>query len=274
MADQLAEMSRPIFIGVDQTGAIDVRRGAQAKNSLHQSVKAKPLPCCWITGQVVEFGELADFNLRSLQETLGFSLKAVRIQIAIDAVLGLPRSHPKAWRTAIHEAGAVEGLGRAVAEAFFSDLARELPVGDEGLRTVDRKVGAMSVFQSKPYQRNVQTGTFRVWRDLGRDPHWFFVPELESKSSGIPIFEAYPSYSWFQILGMRRRSPDLLSKWLKSESNLGLQWTSEHKRLVEKSADHADAFVIALALLLRNGEIAGARRNNEGWILGVPRDSI
>jgi hypothetical protein len=259
---------------VDQTGAIDVRRGAETKNSLHRSVKAKPLPCCWITSQVVEFGELADFNLRSLQETLGFSSNAVRMQVAIDAVLGLPRSHPMPWRTAILEAGAVEGLGREVAEAFFSDLARELPIGDDGLRTIDRKVGAMSVFQSKPYQRNVQTGTFRVWRDLGRDPHWFFVPELENKSSGIPIFEAYPSYSWFQILGMRRRSPELLSNWLKSESNLGLKWTSEHQRLVEKSPDHADAFVIALALLLKNGEMSDTQRSNEGWILGVPRDSL
>ncbi len=268
-------ISSMLFLGVDQTGAIrpKSRKSQRGPRKSVAADQAQPLPCCWLIGCDIEFGELEDFNSSSIQSVLG---SRNNLSIAVDVVLGLPQSHPQSWRSAMAKAARQDRLGRDAAEKFFEELAKDLPPGDSGHRRVDRKVGAMSVFQAKPYQRNVQTGTYRIWRDLGRDPDWFTAPEIEKRATGVPLYEAYPSFIWQTLLGFRRRSPEFLSSWLRSQRSLKLKWSASHQRLVEKSTDHADAFVVALALreAYANGNLPDSCEcHPEGWILGVPRDS-
>ena len=86
-------------------------------------------------------------------------------------------------------------------------------------------MSCLSVFKNKPFQKNVQTGTFRIWKDLGSDKEYenfsFWPYETESLNK-YTVCEAYPS---------------LCRKELKETYKNNIKF---------KTKDHEDAYLIAL----------------------------
>src|SRR5690606_15146623 len=70
---------------------------------------------------------------------------------------------------------------------------------------------ANSVFQSRPYQKNIQTGTYRIWKDLtsGGPTRWANIWPFETERSELLdapwIFEGFPSLLWREVLGLPTR---------------------------------------------------------------------
>ncbi len=110
-----------------------------------------------------------------------------RLRVLVDAVLGLPAAiTAQIQRSGASLAGWFEqarvhherrlGLGllargRDPAEDFFAALLKRAGVSGVPTRECERLSGANSVFIPRPYQKNVQTGTYRIWVELGAAIH-------------------------------------------------------------------------------------------------------
>lgn len=263
------------FVGVDQTGA--ARRGGLA---------AAPLPCValqregrWLLVPGARGGVLARAFSPSFVDTDGATA------VLVDAVLGLPAADARAAglplgeqllpslldRATSFRGPAGRRYGREVGAAFYAGLRGP---GD-GLREVDRRVGASSVFTTVPWQRNVQTGTWRVLRELAASPGWLAVwPFTSPDARGARgwLLEAWPTLAW-RLLGSDRRRPDRLGAFAEVH---GVSVHPEVGRAVARSPDVADAAVLALlgGLLAAAGDlvepVGAGPAADEGWIAGVP----
>jgi hypothetical protein len=274
------------FVGVDQTGAVQ------------PSGKPKPLPCAvliqhkgvWNLRAASNDGQrftLPSFSTSSLSTALrsaGGNLGADTAILA-DCVFGLPW---RSWRRTGQKAGDLRALmrlsadgwayGRRSSEAFFSRWAEtEIP-----MRECERIAGSNSIFKTRPFQKNIQTGTFRIWRDLatyGDEDYFSFWPFDAASSSRPWVFEGYPSYYWYFFFGHRYRSPLFFSSIIESLQTQGWKLESPHTSYFEKDPNLADAGILCLAGLLMQkhqrlfqpfhdfGRVAAAR--TEGWIAGV-----
>lgn len=235
-----------IFLGIDQTGAVD-RRG-----------RPKPLPACLIKNNSVSL-----FYLES------FSEKIVLLKpdlICIDCVLGLPVTTQFSLREALAQTKDYKTFGRDVAQAFFANLG----AGKKHTRTVEVTLNANSVFTVHPFQKNIQTGTYRFWKEMAESPDWFYFPALPKekvrKSNRIPVVEGYPSYYWKILLKKNHRTPKELIKILKSAYPKLILKSSDIK-LLEKDENLADALVLALAARKFKNDLS-RKSHPEGWILG------
>jgi len=287
--------SEEIFIGIDQTGA-----------ALQGGRKAKPLPisgCSWNPALDSNFEliqspsghhRIPHLSVDALLEWGGERLerawRAGRVRLVLDCVLGLPTEvwgHLRSqnlsdlFRQAAHEGGETP-FGRAPAERFFAGVLDEArwSSGDPlPTREPERLAGANSVFLTRPYQKNIQTGTYRLWVDLARDPRWFresrIFPSDSQGGRGGPgnwIFEGYPSWSWTRILGAPSRDFRRAEHWIRQR---GPQIQSQPGLFESYSsdADLADAAVLAFsgAYLRSRGLLWGysGRDFREGWILGL-----
>ncbi|MBY0315474.1 MAG: hypothetical protein K2Q26_08140 [Bdellovibrionales bacterium] len=242
-------MSEPSFnfLGIDQTGAVNSKG------------KPKPLPACLISGDVVSV-----FYINSFSKELIKSYKPDLI--CLDCVLGLPLSTSVGLREALTRADRVEKFGRSEAQRFFAELAQ----GRKHTRGVEVALGANSVFTVYPFQKNIQTGTFRFWKEMAADPHWFYFPALprEKKYAGrrIPIVEGYPSYYWNVLFKEKNRNP------LKILDRLRLFYpqlriSRKDKEILLKDVNLADAILLALAAYEFRHE-THRTSHTEGWILG------
>jgi hypothetical protein len=157
------------------------------------------------------------------------------------------------------------------AETFF---LKYLTVrGELPRRKCELLAGANSIFQLRPYQRNIQTGTFRIWKDLGLEGRawlnlWPF--ERAPREDWPWMFEAFPSLFWREIFGCRSRAPSRVRKTIQERITIRC---ADWKR-IEQNADLADAAVLAAgACLLQNdGRLFGKilpQMRREGWILGL-----
>jgi len=282
-----------IFIGIDQTGA-----GAS------QGKKAKPLPMCiavkqgagtwrFITESSRKPLRLNRFHPQLLQECfdqLGLDLKWNTTAIILDCVLGLPRQiemgspkgRPYLWECFARAAGFSQNgkeFGREVAEAFFSEY---LPGNNQAYpkRFCEEVSGSNSVFQTRPYQKNIQTGTFRLWKDLGSTGKpWVKIWPFDKKdkrSDQAWIFEGYPSLIWKQCLQSSSRD---LKKLRRLCVKAFPQFEIDTWRHLERSPDLADSFVLAFGgvYLLERGKLWNpsvsfeeeCNAPREGWILGL-----
>lgn len=281
-------MTFPLFIGIDQTGAA-VRGGTAAR----------PLPVCLLhrqgklwrlrtLGQNGKRLRLSSFSPPALEKVLidsGLSSENLKsAAIAIDCVLGLPelvepmRAEGSApfWQllaTMDREAR----YGRADAERYFAKWWRPDTIE---LRYPQRRceihARSNSVFQVRPYQKNIQTGTYRIWVDSARHPRWFHLwPFDENEREKLPwVFEGYPSFLWREVFGFRRREPAWLPTKLRE---LGI--VVDNARALAADADLADAAVLAVGAWSLQKQrrlwepFPGFRdipeRRREGWILGV-----
>lgn len=236
-----------VFIGIDQTGAVN------------SSGKPKPLPACVLDGDKLSLIYLDKFSseLASLKPEL----------ICIDCVLGLPKTLKTSLRQAIALTKNTEGFGRKPAQNYFETLSG----GQKHHRKIESQIGANSVFTVHPFQKNIQTGTYRFWKEMSASPDWFYLPALPGEKTNqqkkIAVVEGYPSYYWKTILKQPHRKPDLIVDILKNfDPNLKIG--AENKKWLLKDANLADALVLALAAKKYKNEI-NRKSTTEGWILGI-----
>lgn len=283
-----------LLIGIDQTGAAS-----------QKGKSAKPLPVCVLgfnkdlkwqvftecRGKKLQLRALCPHELQDLLEALQIKAPLTQVGLAVDCVLGLPRKfvtkqpkvRPYLWevfREAAEFRKEGKEFGRDVAEAFFSKWvaaqSKNYP-----RRTCEKISGSNSLFQVRPYQKNIQTGTFRIWKDLGRSPKewikiWPFEVLKNPELLGPWLFEGYPSLLWKEILQSPTRKPAALKTLV---SSLFPKLQIDTWKHVHENPDHADAFVLALgaAALSSQGRLwepsshfrSESDAQSEGWLLGL-----
>jgi hypothetical protein len=224
-------------------------------------------------------------------------------RVLVDAVLGLPRditsqNHKHAdFRSSLRDAllffkdhlknGEI-ARGRGAAEAYFQGVLRawsgNAQGGSSGLpaREAERLAGANSVFLTRPYQKNVQTGTYRIWIELAQ---WLAKEGMQAvhfphhdPSAPLPVSqwsveESWPSLLWRTLFGCRTRKPAEFGnelKRLEKKLSLRLVCSSEDLDFCAKHPDHADALILALGgILLPRSKSEGLK--GEGWITGLKK---
>lgn len=242
-----------IFLGIDQTGAVD-------KNG-----KPKALPACMITGNNIQLFYLREFSKEAILCELK-EFENPRILICVDCVIGLPQPLGLSWRQALRKIPANSGYGMLAARKFFKTLSSNKIY----YRQVEIELGANSVFREMPYQKNIQTGSFRIWKDIASKTNDFFVPFLkeDSQPGQIPVYEGYPSYSWTALFGVRKRAPKEITKYLKV-SFPNLKISRESRTLLKKDQNMADALVLAITMQEHHlQQPPKGQPSTEGWILG------
>ena len=271
------------FIGVDQTGAL--RPGSKRPRSLKAVWVREKAYDQWTAGIL----DLPGFDARTVMEQLQSLTSGEPLHewaLGVDCVMGLPiefgQASPWHW---MEQAAARPAFGRDEAERFFSEILK----GREGLpkRLCERIAGANSVFVSRPYQKNIQTGTFRIWKEMGSSGHgnwlqiWpFFEPSKLKK--GLPVFfEAYPTFLWKSLFGASTRSPVGLRQRVRSVFRTqGLKLGFSGWNQIEADPDRADAAMIAFSMILLQhqnrlwspwSELMSEKSlaKKEGWILGL-----
>jgi hypothetical protein len=211
------------------------------------------------------------------------------LTILIDCVLGLPseilRSH--GFEVSLRRLERIEQLdprapfGREASQHFFSEILeqgwRPAPGGSRPYpeRAAEQLAGANSVFRTHPFQKNIQTGTYRIWRELSRCRRsvrlWPFEGSENSGYSGARLHEGYPSLLWREYLEFKARTPQKLPACLRAR---GVQLSSAAARQIASNADLADAAVLAFGgFLLKTrgllGPVDHPKARTEGWIAGL-----
>ena len=273
------------WIGIDQTGA-----------ALDGGKKAVSLPVVRVRAD----GEMLVVQDAEWWETLHFSEQrigeGVRTAIVLDCVLGLSvavqKMHPLAADVrklleyaASHPKNSGERIyGRDVAAEFFAEFAIE---GDS-LRECERMSGAQSVFKTIPWQRNIQTGTWRMWYELGRSiisnaaSVKIWPQEAEAADAQLWLFEAWPTLLWKAWLRQTSRrlesGPQALATMV-AEAGLQLRISKDMRGLVLKDANVADSLVMAVSAAVMDhmgvlmnpwpGFGAHPTARTEGWIIGL-----
>lgn len=286
------------FLGVDQTGATDTKG------------KPRPLPVALIfqsgakwklvfsrAGKRLEISRVTREELQIFFSELPYpDLNLSTTALIMDSVFGLPESSwPRSRQAVAHGS---EGLfqlfqkaasfeyagkhfGRDTAEAFFGQFLSEKNSRSMPQRLCETASGANSVFRTKPFQRNIGCGTFRIWKDLGSAPQkWFHIWGFDQPTSqprkGPWIFEAYPTLFWKKILGFPSRSPLSLPGWLQTKAPKNLIFDAQELSRLSEDPDLCDSVVLALGawILQSRGEIwevpSFPSLQKEGWILGLP----
>lgn len=241
-----------IFVGIDQTGAVDRLR------------RPRPLPACVIADQYVSFHYLASFSSQELVRITDNWPRQLTLT-CVDCVFGLPRDLPMNWREALVHIKKSPSYGRESAQNFF----RKIGKGHMLKRKIEIAIGANSVFQEKPFQKNIQTGSYRIWKDISQESESFFLPALEKKKykNSLTLVEGYPSYSWKLIFDVSRREPSKLATLIKKKK-INVRWSVQHQKAVLRDPNLADAFLLALTAQKFYPTIKDLKPNQEGWILG------
>lgn len=255
--------------------------------------KPKPLPCCLIVDKQIQFGYLTKFAVSEIENTFLININETNLKICLDCVLGLPAiiydglakilgtdfkndefgstlvSAP--IRRFMKLTADFPGFGRKPASEFFRYLLKNQNIDQIPKRQVEVLCNANSVFKEKPFQKNIQTGTFRLWKEISLSNEQFYFPYLETKPSNknsVPVFEGYPSLSWKLILNANKRQPAKLKTLMKSYCP-DLIFTKKHQDQVDKDPNLADALV--LALTVKSYEQHSNAPDGEGWILGAEK---
>lgn len=256
---QLNSPGASIYLGVDQTGAV------------RADGTPKPLAAAVLANGRIRPVFLDQLTARCLREMLESSdLSSLRV--VVDCVLGLPKDVKPRFREGLRRSLRTSGYGRPPARLFFEsfECGEDLP-----RRQVEIQQRANSVFQTHPFQKNIQTGTFRIWKELASEPEWYCLPYLDGQfSPGLtPIFEGYPSLAWRKLLQVKSRQPEKLGALMKKHFPK-IRMEREDQKKIERDPNLADAAVLALA-----GSVWLERRpffwpprsvaKYEGWILGA-----
>jgi hypothetical protein len=228
----------------------------------------RSLPACCLGPDGLTFARLHQFSIEAILAAFP-QIRPERLVIAIDCVLGLPASLAVPWREALSLTLKFEGYGRKPAAEYFRTIGQ----GQVPRREIEYITKANSMFQERPFQRNIQTGTFRFWKEMAQHPDWFYVPYLTREPSPqgrVPIFEGFPSLSWKQIFGFKTRKPADLPEAIHRvfpEANLARKDAS----LLRKDPHFADAAVLAFAMRTLYRAELKRKPDVEGWILGAER---
>ena len=270
------------FLGVDQTGAL--QSGTQIPKPLPVVHVSKNKEGIW-SGS---FTQISSFS----REVVGEFIENHPSQhpkgewaFGVDCVVGFPRTLRRHHWTLMREAAKSEGFGRNASERFFKHW---VPVGEPlPKRLCEVRAKANSVFVTRPYQKNIQTGTHRIWKDLASNSHhpWVqFWPFSQSSSqrAELPVFfESYPSLLWKRGFGEVARRPERLKSLILSAfRSQGLTLRFRGWERLETNPDYSDAAIIAFSMILLQHqgrlwnpgvgfESAKSFAMKEGWILGL-----
>jgi hypothetical protein len=226
-----------------------------------------------------------------IRDLAGRQPTGTRITVLLDCVLGLPDPFgKKGFAAALRSLAAMESknqrtpFGRQSSEKFFAGLLKTLPQSGKALptRACEVLARANSVFRTRPFQKNIQTGTYRLWREISRNREEFLLWPFDSdraKAGAIPVFEGYPSLIWRDTLGEKTRSPGKLPSLLKT---LGVKTDPAVRERLIRDGDLTDAAALALGgwiysrrnllgdvLLSRLSPSNRHRASREGWIAGL-----
>ena len=246
-----------IFIGIDQTGAVDSKGRPKPLNvSLIDLRKKRP---AYFTN--LKISSLDKKNIEALLREHIAEFSTQHVLICVDTVFGLPQELKTPFMRILKDAKDYtfqgKSFGSQVAHSFFVKylISKQVPI-----RKVEGLVKANSVFNLHPFQKNIGCGSFRIIKDLAQDPGWFSLWPFHKLTKQYIICEGYPSYFWKNLLNSKIR--DL--KFLKEK----------FKTLDFKNLDQADSFVLAYGASKNVEQLLNFRLptkfNKEGWILGVP----
>jgi len=190
------------ILGVDQTGA-KASKG-----------KFKKLPVCFLSKSQGEFQlkgplYLESFDWSSIEQLFlknNLSVVKEKTLVVADCVLGLPKKVIETQNPldvlllAMRQAAAHEGVGLKAGEDFFFKHFPEIETFSPSdlLRAAEAELGCLSVFKNKPFQKNIQTGTYRIWSDLGQDCNYndFNIWPYQNEKGRAYLCEGYPSYAF------------------------------------------------------------------------------
>lgn len=292
------------FLGLDQTGAC-----------LPGGQKAKPLKVCLMKregsqwkaytqnsqGKPLTLASLCESAVAKFLEPFAMNWPNPKLAIHVDCVLGLPHSAWPKDSNALVPRDALWGLfhlvkqhrfqgmsyGRFASQNFFEILLKLSSQNGIPLRECEKYSGSNSVFTTRPFQKNIQTGTYRLWRDLAQDGNspwlhlWPFDWSETPPQDNAWLFEGYPSLLWKKYLNLSSRDPKALGSWVRRFSK-SFKLECDTLELITNDCDHADSFVLALCGLLLQREqrlftpfpnfsqLPQLRR--EGWITGLQID--
>lgn len=241
-----------VYVGVDQTGAVTRKQ------------VPRPLPACLIRGRKVSFHYLNSFSRTEFEKIIP-DISVARPLICVDCVFGLPQKLSHSWLKVMQLIKKSDGYGRKPAENFFKQLGG----GQILRRKIEIALGGNSVFQEKPFQKNIQTGSYRIWKDISQKSEDFYLPALELRKSHrqLTIVEGYPTYSWKILFAVSKRSPSQLHSLVK-QHRLTLNWNPKLQKAVAKDPNLADAFILALMAKKFKRSISSLNPQKEGSILG------
>lgn len=286
------------FLGIDQTGA-----------AICNGAKAKPLKVCLAVKQQKQWKFYNQINSSTGLTLLSLSPKSVsnllsrfdipwpnaKVAILADCVFGLPEAvyprvssfspHAQLWRlfskTLSHSTDQAI-FGMKVSESFFSKFLSGK--GNLPRRECEIISGSSSIFTTRPFQKNIQTGSYRIWRDLVSENSapwlnvWPFATPKDYIKDAAWIFEGYPSFFWRELLGLRSRNASDLIKTLKTKS-LCSDFHFDSYSCLKSDPDLCDATVLALGgVLLQDrkklitpfrGFWKLSETQTEGWISGI-----
>lgn len=282
------------FLGIDQTGATDSKG------------LPKPLPVALVyktsqswklvfshQGKRLDIPSVTRESLLQLLHQFPHPGRDLsRTALIMDSVFGLPQAQFPLksggsdslfdiFKSASKFTYLGKAYGRDTAEKFFAQFLKNHRGSLLPRRLCEEKSGANSVFLTRPFQRNIGCGTFRIWKELGAAPEkWFQVwgfDEAELHVQDGPwIFEAYPSLFWKKVLGFSSRNPKDLVRFLQTSAPRDLDFQPRQLPLLLEDPDLCDSVVLALSALIlqekQNGlwEIPSIPHlDKEGWILGL-----
>ena len=287
-----------LILGVDQTGA-----------SADGGRRAKPLPCAIVSLREEKWHlevfdsdgrplTLPSFNRDSIEPLViarGYNLG--NAALAVDCVMGLS---DKAWPSckggsaplwnlfaqAARDLPERVGYGLKPAARFFDEIRAAAKIADKPARKCELLAKANSVFNTHPFQKNVQCGTYRIWRDLGAEalpPHkrwlrlWNFDEVLQDENQAW-FFESYPSLLWREVLNLNTRKISDLRTRIEAVFESQIEIDPGAWELLEVDPNHADSAVLALGTwFLQSKSDLFMTKNlprekwltREGWISGL-----
>jgi hypothetical protein len=242
---------RLFLLACDQTGAKDSRG------------LPKPLPAAVVQLQFNPFliEEVACLSLAQLlppQQLKDISINPLtQVWYILDTVLGLPKT---CGRVVDHELfmAAKEyrhkhGLGLQAAHQFFQSLLpkrEETKISEPPIhprRRIEEELKAQSVFALTPYQRNIASGTYRIWSELADwNPLNYRIwpdslPDDESTHPRVTLVEAYPSAIWSKRFA--GKDPKRLFRFW--QTHFAYELPSFIREKISQDPNWADSWVMA-----------------------------
>ncbi len=251
-------MNFPIFVGIDQTGAVKLNG------------QPRPLNVCIIDAQSKKIKIHAQLKIEKLcYKEISSEIKKWipgfdqhKVLICIDSVFGLPQElsvpFTKVLSASKKFSFKTKDYGAITAHAFFNQFLKNPSMKPH--RAVEHIVKANSVFNLKPFQKNIGCGTYRIIKELSLEKKWFSIWPFEKPTQQFVIAEGYPSFFWKQIFNLKTRNLFALK--------------SKMKTLNVTNIDQADSFMLAYGAMksvdFLNAFKIDPNLKKEGWILGVP----
>lgn len=266
-------MSFDTFLGIDQTGSTNARGEARA---LDVALLYHQGSSWYLKGDL----KLKHLEKEDIENLLTHShIESQRTLIALDSVFGFPTEAFPAntdikqmMRQASLYTYQEKEFGSETAFQFFNSFLSEIQKENLPHRLAESEAKANSIFRLKPYQKNIGCGTFRSWKELGKDTTWFNLWPFENTEARFVICEAYPTLLWKKILGSPTRSGAFLKEFLKKQKDFKVD---ESCLRACDYADKADALALCIGAfyLARDKKIFhhpdDPRIQKEGWIMGL-----